>query len=126
MFKVIGDHLGGLENIASEMINLLNVFEAKIQVKRNKCRFVPATLEITDFNRGKFFLHFCDFKQLEPPPLTKGHLSFEDFSNSFDLQRLNKVFKDEGVVHDSFFPEEWNISNQSKKFLHIQGILLKL
>ena len=33
-FKVIGDHFGGLENIASETLNLLNVSEAKIQVKK--------------------------------------------------------------------------------------------
>ena len=103
-FKVIGDHFGGLKNIASKMLNLLNVFEAKIQVKRNQCDFVPATLEITNFNQGNFFLHFGDFEQIEPPPLTKGHLSFENFSNSFDLQRLNQVLKDEGV-DGSFFPE---------------------
>ena len=48
--KIIGDHFGGLENIASETNNLLNVSEAKIQVKRNQCGFVPATLETTDFN----------------------------------------------------------------------------
>ena len=87
------------------MLNLLNVSEEKIQVKRNQCGFVPATLEITDFNRGNFFLHLGDFEQIEPPPLTKGHLSFEDFSNPFDLQRLNQTLKDEGVVDDSFFPE---------------------
>ena len=46
-----------------------------------------------------------DFEQIEPPPLTKGHLSFEDFSKPFDLQRLNQALKDEGVVDDSFFPK---------------------
>ena len=71
------------------MLNLLNLYEAKIQVKRNKCGFVPATLEIADFKQGNFFLHFGDFEQFESPPLTKGPLSFEDFSNPFDLQRLN-------------------------------------
>ena len=85
-FKVIRDHIGGLENIASETLNLLNVSEAKIQVKRNQCGFILATLEIIDFNQGHFFLHFGDSEHIKPPPLTKGHLSFEDFSNPFDLQ----------------------------------------
>ena len=50
-FKVIGDYFGGLKNIVSETLNLLNASKAKIQVKRNQCGFVPAILEITDFNR---------------------------------------------------------------------------
>ena len=44
------------------MLNLLNVSEAKNLVKRNKCGFVPAIVEIIDFNQGKFFLHFGDFE----------------------------------------------------------------
>ena len=104
-FKVIGDHSGGLENIVSETINLLNVYEAKIQVKRSQFGFVKATLEITGFNWGNLFLHFGDYEQIEPPPLTKAHLSFEDFSNPFDLQRLNEALTNEGDVDDSFFSE---------------------
>ena len=33
-FEVTGDHFGGLENFTTEMLNFLNVFETKIQVKR--------------------------------------------------------------------------------------------
>ena len=75
-----------------------------------------ATLEITYFKRGNFFLYFGDFKQFEPPPLTKGDLSFEDFSNPFDLQRLNQALKDEGVVDDSFFLEGVEYLRSIQKF----------
>ena len=34
-FEVIGAHFGGLENIAVETINFINVSEANIQVKEN-------------------------------------------------------------------------------------------
>ena len=40
---------------------------------------------------------------IEPPPLTKGHLSLEDFSNPLDLMRLNQTLKDR--VENSFFSE---------------------
>ena len=79
-------------------------FKAKIQVKRNQCGSVPAALEIKNFNRGNFFLCFGDFEMIEPPLLTKGHLSLEDFSNPFDLQ-VNQTLKDEGLVEDSFISE---------------------
>lgn len=42
---------------------------------------------------------------MDPLPINKGRLSFEDFSNPFDLQRLNQTMEDEGVVEDSFFSE---------------------
>ena len=125
-FKVIEDHFGGLENVASETLNLLNVSKGKIQVKRNHCGFVSATLEIVYFNRENFFLHFGDFELIKPPPLTKGRLSFEEFSNSFDLQRLNQALKDKGVVDDSFFLKGVEYLRSIQNFPSYTKILLKL
>lgn len=36
-FEAIGAYFGGLESISSETLNLINVAEAKIKVKRNLC-----------------------------------------------------------------------------------------
>ena len=47
-FEVIGAHFGGLEKIAAETINF-------IQVKENICGFIPATIEISDERRGNIF-----------------------------------------------------------------------
>ena len=63
-FKVIGDHFGGLLDIVSETLKLINVSEARIQVKKNPCGFVPCTIEITDLKRGNIYLHFGDYEFL--------------------------------------------------------------
>ena len=44
--QIIGDHFGGLLDVASETLNLINVNEARIQVKKNVCAFVPSTVEL--------------------------------------------------------------------------------
>ena len=54
-FEVIGAHFGGLENIAVETINFINVSEAKIQVMENLCGFIPATIEIFMKEEETFF-----------------------------------------------------------------------
>lgn len=51
MFEAVREQFGGLENITTETLNLLNISEAKILVKHNLCGFMLATLEIMDFNR---------------------------------------------------------------------------
>ena len=63
-FEVIGDHFGGLLDIASESLNLINVSEVRIQVKKNSCGFVPSTIEVTDLKRGNIYLHFGDYEFL--------------------------------------------------------------
>ena len=60
------NHFGGLLDIASETLNLINVSEARIQVKKNLCAFVSFTIEITDLKRGNIYLHFGDFEFLNP------------------------------------------------------------
>ncbi|KAA0036017.1 hypothetical protein E6C27_scaffold112G00020 [Cucumis melo var. makuwa] len=65
-FEVIGDHFGGLTDIASETLNLTNISEAQIQVKKKLCGFVPSTIEITNLKRENIYLHFRDFEFLNP------------------------------------------------------------
>ncbi|TYJ98837.1 putative 3,4-dihydroxy-2-butanone kinase isoform X5 [Cucumis melo var. makuwa] len=64
--EVIGDHFRGLTDIAFETLNLTNVSEARIQVKKNLCGFVPSTIEITDLKCRNIYLHFGDFEFLNP------------------------------------------------------------
>lgn len=84
-FEAIGAYFGGLEAIATDTLNLLNVFEAKIQVKKNLCGFIPSTIEISDKKRGSTFLNFGDIESIEPPGKVKDELCVKDFSNPFDL-----------------------------------------
>lgn len=79
MFETIGAYFGGLESIAHETLNLLNVAEAKIQVKRNLCGFMPSTIEITDQNRGTKILNYGDIEVLDPPIKVKDALFVNDF-----------------------------------------------
>lgn len=55
IFEVIGDHFGGLLDIASKTLSLINVSEPWIQVK-NFCGFVPFTIEITDLKKGNIYI----------------------------------------------------------------------
>ena len=67
IFEAVGDHFGGLTEIAIETINFTNCNEAHIKVKKNQCGFVPSTIEISNQKRGNIFLHFGDFEFLSPP-----------------------------------------------------------
>ena len=78
--EAIGAHFGGSENVATETINFLNVSEAKIQVKENLCRFIPATIEIIDDQRGNIFLNFGDISSIIPPSKVHGDLFTYEFS----------------------------------------------
>lgn len=92
-FETIGSHFGGLEDIALETLNLLNVTEAKIKVKRNLCGFMPASIEIKNVMRGSIF------KILRMSKSWKVRLTlkriFKDFINPIDQNRLSKVAEDE-------------------------------
>ena len=101
-FKVIGDHFGGLLDIASETLNLINVSEAQIQVKKNLCGFVPSTIEITDLKRGNIHLHFGDFEFLNPHNPLKAPNLRDNFNNSLDCFRIREVMIDEDL--DPSFP----------------------
>ena len=96
-FEAIGAHYGGLENIASGTLNLLNCSEAKIQVKKNLCGFMPSTIEIKDGKQGNIFLNFGDIEIIDPLSKVKGALFTRDFTNHIDVVRLNQVMKDEGI-----------------------------
>lgn len=43
-FVAIGEKCGEFISILLETINLLNCFEASIEVKRNQCGFIPASM----------------------------------------------------------------------------------
>ena len=57
IFEAIGDHFGGLIEIATETLNFTNCSEAHNNVKKNQCGFVLSTIEISDQKRGNIFLH---------------------------------------------------------------------
>ncbi|TYK16775.1 DNA/RNA polymerases superfamily protein [Cucumis melo var. makuwa] len=97
MKDLIGAHFGGLENIAFETINFINVSEAKIQAKENLCGFIPATIEISDEREGNIFLNFGVISLFNPPSKVLGDLFTHNFSNSLDIVRLSQVMKDEGL-----------------------------
>ena len=102
-FVVIGDHFGGLTNIASETLNLTNVSEARIQVKKNLCGFVPPTIEITDLKRENIYLHFGDFEFQNPTRPFKVPSLWDDFKNSIDCLRVRDVLLD-GDIDPSSCP----------------------
>ena len=54
-FEAIGSYFGRLVSIANETLNLINVAEEKIEVRRNLCGFMPSTIETLDENRGNIF-----------------------------------------------------------------------
>lgn len=91
-----------MESIANETLNLLNVSEAKIQVRKNLYGFMPATIEIQDERRGNIFLNFGDIETTKAPKEIHGALFLKDFSNPIDLMRLKLVAQDEGI--DINFP----------------------
>ena len=84
-------------------MNLINVSEARIQVKKNLCGFVPSTIEITDLKRGHIYLHFGDFEFLNPHISLKAPNLRDDFNNSLDCFRIREVMIDEDF-DPSFFP----------------------
>lgn len=53
------------------MLNLTNCSEARIQVKRNLCGFMPTTIKTIDFNRGDIFFNFGDIELMDPLVLPK-------------------------------------------------------
>lgn len=69
--KAIGAHFGGLISIAIQTLNLLNVSEARIQILKNKCGFLPATIEIKNEKRENIFLNFGDIKIVKEPRFIK-------------------------------------------------------
>lgn len=79
-FEVIGNYFGGLEDIATETLNLINCSEAHIQAKQILCSFMPTTYT-NYFNRGNDFLSFGDIELMVPPSITKGRLAAKDFTN---------------------------------------------
>lgn len=57
-FLAIGQQLGGLLSISSQTLNCLNCSSSIIKLERNFCGFIPASLDIKDFNLGKFSITF--------------------------------------------------------------------
>ena len=94
-FEAIGSHFGGLEEIALETLNFLNVSEAKIKVQKNLCGFMPASIEIKNELRGSVVLNFGDNEAVEAPSYVHKELFYKDFNNSIDQYRVNKVAEDE-------------------------------
>lgn len=41
-FKAIGTHPGGLNNVSSKILNLIDCTAALIQMEKNSCDFTPA------------------------------------------------------------------------------------
>ncbi|KAA0051433.1 hypothetical protein E5676_scaffold333G001030 [Cucumis melo var. makuwa] len=100
--EVIENHFGGLTDRASETLNLTNITEAWIQVKKNLCGFVPPTIEITDLKRKNIYLHFGDFEFLNPTGPSKVPSLWDDFNNSIDCLRVRDVLLDEDIDPSSF------------------------
>ncbi|MDV3146776.1 MAG: hypothetical protein Q8754_03055, partial [Sweet potato little leaf phytoplasma] len=92
----IGHHFGGLVSISSQTLNLLDCSEARIEVKRNFCGFIPAEIVVTDKIHGNFALRFGDISSLDPSCFIPMDLSLSDFDNEIDLKRVSQVLMDEG------------------------------
>lgn len=73
-----------------------------------------ATLEITHFNKGNFFLSFGDIESIDPPSITKGYLSLENFSNSFDLP-IKPAYERWKSIEGFFFPESMEFLKSIQK-----------
>lgn len=67
----IGAFFEGFESIATNTLNLFHGSEAKVQVKRNLCGYIPLTIEIIDVNCGNNFLN--------PSKVVKGKLLVKNF-----------------------------------------------
>ena len=90
-FEVIGDHFGGFLDIASETLNLINVSEARIQVKKNLCGFVLSIIEINGLKRGNIYFHFGDFEFLNPHIPLKAPNLRDDFNTLLIVSGLEKL-----------------------------------
>lgn len=75
----IGAFFEGLESIATNTLNLFHGSEAKVQVKRNLCGYIPSTTEIIDVNCGNNFLNFRDIEAIDPSKVVKGKLLVKNF-----------------------------------------------
>ena len=71
-------YVGGLVSIANETLNVVNVVEAKIQVQKHVCCFIPSTIDISDEKKGNIFLNFGYIECLEPTIKVQGALFIKD------------------------------------------------
>ena len=59
-FEAIGDHFGGLVDMATKTLNLINCSESRILVNKIICGFVPLTIEVSNKNLS-YFLIYANF-----------------------------------------------------------------
>ena len=104
IFKAIGDHFGGLKEIASKTLNFINYSETHIKVKKNLCGFVPSTIKISYQKRGNMFLYFGEFEFLSPHFPKKSPSVQDVYSNSIDRLRVREALLDEGCDLSSWPP----------------------
>ena len=121
-FEAIGDHFGGLIDIATETLNLINYSEARLLVTKIICGFVPSTVEISDHKRGSIFLYYGDIEFLSRPNSSLAPSLQGNFSNSIDRLRIREVLNDEGFDLSSF-PQSLKFQNLFLLFFQGLGIL---
>ena len=85
---------------------------------------IPTTTEITDFNRGNFFLIFGDIEPMDPPSIFKGSLIVKDFKNPIDQLRVRQALEDENV-NVLLFPPELDEFKSTKTALTFSRNLFK-
>lgn len=96
--EAIGQHFGGLEEISIDTLNLLDVSEAKIKVRKNVCGFIPATININNEFRGSIHLLFGDIIPMNDSSSIIKEFFGSEFKNPIDQDCLNKVKEDEVSV----------------------------
>lgn len=97
-FEAIGNYFGGLVTISSQTLNFLDCSATYIDVEKNLCGFISATILIKSPKRGDFFLRFDDITPFDPPNIISRELHF---SNSSDLNKIYQILKDEEIIPPS-------------------------
>lgn len=91
-FQAIGAQLGGLKKISSK---LLDCSEAWIQVQKNTCGYLPASIDInTKFESFVVRMNATDISVNKPRSSFKV-FSIADSSNPLDIQRFQEALADE-------------------------------
>lgn len=58
---------------------MINVWKAKIKVKKNLCGFLPTTIKLKDESRGNFYFNFGDIEVLEELSVVQNPFFIKDF-----------------------------------------------
>lgn len=94
-FEAIGRHFGGLLEISSKTLNMLDASEAFIKVKPKYCGLIPTTVTIVDEKYGSFEIRASANCLPSSVDSYVSNLDYKTLSNPLDVERFRRISEDE-------------------------------